>query len=166
MKSKSTSAGKLENRIPARGEAPSQPNETRRIPVYIVVPPRLLLLDIAGPLEVLRQANRVQDAVRFEVEYVGPQPSLQTSIGVTLSGIEPLPRELETGSWVVLAGDVEQVMQCGGKTDSARSADDAEAEKAIVDWLKSSIRPDHKVITICAGVRPAARNSSDDTQCN
>src|ERR1700743_2693551 len=96
--------------------------ETRRIPVYVVVPPRLLLLDIAGPIEVLRQANRVQDAVRFEVAYVGPQSTLQTSIGVTLTAIERLPKELKPGSWVVLAGDVEQVMQWAGKTDPGKSA--------------------------------------------
>src|SRR3981081_1087819 len=57
----------------------------RQIPVFVLLPPRLLLLDIAGPLEVLRQANRVQSAVHFEVRYVGPQPSLRTSIGVSLA---------------------------------------------------------------------------------
>ena len=50
----------------------SDPDEVRRIPVFVVIPPRLLLLDIAGPLEVLRQANRQQNSVRFEVRYVGP----------------------------------------------------------------------------------------------
>jgi hypothetical protein len=58
-----------------------EPAESCLIPVFVVVPPRLLLLDIAGPLEVLRQANRVQDCVRFEVQYVGPRATLQTSIG-------------------------------------------------------------------------------------
>jgi hypothetical protein len=37
--------------------------------VYVVVPPRTLLLDIAGPIEVLRWANQVQQSVRFEVSY-------------------------------------------------------------------------------------------------
>ena len=93
-----TSAAKLEKMVPRAYKRSSPPSETRRIPVYVVVPPRLLLLDIAGPLEVLRQANRVQDAVRFEVVYVGPQSTLQTSIGVKLSGIEPLPKELHSGA--------------------------------------------------------------------
>jgi transcriptional regulator GlxA family with amidase domain len=136
---------------PFNGDAP------RRIPVFVVVPPRLLLLDIAGPLEVLRQANRVQDSVRFEVVYVGPQATLQTSIGVMLSGIEPLPKALKSGSWVVLAGDVEEVMQCAGKTGSDGSPADAKAEEAIVNWLKATIRPDHKVITICTGAVTLAR---------
>src|SRR5215470_15039366 len=79
----------------------SGPDEVRPIPVFVVVPPRLLLLDIAGPLEVLRQANRVQGSVRFEVRYIGPTSSLQTSIGIALAGIEPLPQELAPQSWVV-----------------------------------------------------------------
>jgi transcriptional regulator GlxA family with amidase domain len=137
--------------------ASSNADEPRRIPVFVVVPPRLLLLDIAGPLEVLRQANRVQGSVRFEVEYVGPQATPQTSIGVRLSGIDPLPKSLIAGSWVVLAGDVEEEMQCAGKTGSGRSPADAKAEQAIVNWLKTTIRPDHKVITICTGAVTLAR---------
>src|SRR5262249_16093523 len=103
------------------------PDEVRRIPVFVVVPPRLLLLDIAGPLEVLRQANRVQSSVRFEVRYIGPTSSLQASIGITLAGIEPLPQELPPQSWVVRAGDVEYVMLAGAANGSTRSSAAAEA---------------------------------------
>ena len=152
-----TSTERPDDSVSPRGKNSSKSGETRGIPVFVVIPPRLLLLDIAGPLEVLRQANRVQDAVRFEVTYVGPQTTLQTSIGVTLSAIEPLPKQLKPGSWVVLAGDVEHVMQCAGKSDPGKSAADAQAEKAIVTWLKAAIRPDHKVITICTGALTVAR---------
>jgi transcriptional regulator GlxA family with amidase domain len=130
---------------------------TRKIPVFVVIPPRLLLLDIAGPLEVLRQANRVQSAVHFEVRYVGPQPSLRTSIGISLAEIEPLPATLPPETWVVLAGDVEQVMLCGGGMGSGRSTKDAADEDAIVAWLKQAIRPGHKVICICTGALMAGR---------
>ena len=129
----------------------------RSIPVFVVVPPRLLLLDIAGPLEVLRQANRVQSSVSFAVRYIGPTASLQTSIGIALSGIEPLPRELPPQSWVVLAGDVEQVMLSGNGHGTENSAEDQAAEKSIVSWLKTTLRPGHKVISICTGALIAAR---------
>src|ERR1700733_12004116 len=79
--------------------------KAQQIPVFVVLPPRLLLLDIAGPLEVLRQANRVQGAVRFEVRYVGPSSDLLTSIGITVAAIEPLPDKLPPEAWIVLAGD-------------------------------------------------------------
>jgi transcriptional regulator GlxA family with amidase domain len=132
-------------------------DEVRHIPVFVVVPPRLLLLDIAGPLEVLRQANRLQSSVRFEVHYVGPTSSLQTSIGITLAAIEPLPQSLPPQSWVVLAGDVECVMLCGGAHGRGKSGADEEAEKAIVTWLKTTVRPGHKLISICTGALIAAR---------
>ena len=140
-----------------RADPTSETNEIRRIPVYVVVPPRLLLLDIAGPIEVLRQANRVQSSVRFEVRYIGPMSSLQTSIGVTLAEIEPLPPELPPQSWIVLAGDVEQVMLRGGGFGPGRTADDRTAEGAIVQWLQKAIRPGHKLISICSGALIAAR---------
>ena len=109
--------------------------------MFVVVPPRLLLLDIAGPLEVLRQANRLQSRVRFEVRYVGPKSSLETSIGITVAAIDPLPEELPPQSWLVLAGDVEYVMLTGGGPGPGKSADDEASEKAIVKWLKATVRP-------------------------
>ncbi len=58
----------------------------RIIPVYVVIPPRVLLLDVAGPLEVLRKANLEQHKVRFEVHYIGPAPTALSSIGLPVAG--------------------------------------------------------------------------------
>jgi transcriptional regulator GlxA family with amidase domain len=129
----------------------------RRIQVYVVVPPRLLLLDVAGPLEVMRWANHVQGAVRFEVHYVGPSSSLQASIGLTLTAIDPLPDKLPQRALVVLAGDVEQVMRCGVQPSPGRSKAHAADEGAIVEWLQAVIRPGHKLISICSGALLAGR---------
>jgi transcriptional regulator GlxA family with amidase domain len=127
----------------------------RRIKVVVVVPPRLLLLDVAGPLEVLRRANQVQNAVHFDVQYIGPSPSLQTSVGLTISAIEPLPHALPRDAMVVLAGDVDEVM-CRGAA-AAKSAADAVCEEAIVRWLRTVIQAEHKVISICSGALFAGR---------
>jgi transcriptional regulator GlxA family with amidase domain len=43
------------------------------VPLYVVVPPRMLMLDLAGPIEVVRRANTCQAEVRFEVHHVGPR---------------------------------------------------------------------------------------------
>jgi transcriptional regulator GlxA family with amidase domain len=129
----------------------------RRVQVYVVIPPRLLLLDVAGPLEVLRWANHVQQAVCFEVHYVGPSTSLQTSIGLTLTAIEPLPRKLPAQALIVLAGDVDQIMTSAAQAAPSKSKADAEDERAIVQWLKSAVRPGHKVISICSGALLAGR---------
>jgi len=129
----------------------------RRIPVYVVIPPRLLLLDVAGPLEVLRRANQVRAAAYFDVHYIGPSPSLRTSISLTVTGIEPLPDVLPDSAWVVLAGDVDEVMS-GSATGADKSkADGGPDEKAIVKWLRATIQPGHKLISICSGALLAGR---------
>ncbi len=46
----------------------------RRIPTYVVLPARTLLLEVAGPVEALRYANRAQNQVQFDVRYVGALP--------------------------------------------------------------------------------------------
>jgi transcriptional regulator GlxA family with amidase domain len=129
----------------------------RQIQVYVVIPPRLLLLDVAGPLEVLRWANQVQTEVQFEVHYVGPSSSSQTSIGLTLTAIDPLPDRLPRGAFVVLAGEVEQVMMSGRQTRLGGSKADAADEEAIVEWLRAVIRPGQKLISICSGALLAGR---------
>jgi transcriptional regulator GlxA family with amidase domain len=126
------------------------------IPVYVVIPPRLLLLDVAGPIEVLRRANNVQDGVYFDVHYIGPSPSLRTSISLTVTGIQPLPNLLPANAWVMLAGDVDEVM-CGDPSTSERSRADAADEKAIVRWLRDAIQPGHQLISICSGALMAGR---------
>ena len=129
----------------------------RQIQVYVVIPPRLLLLDVAGPLEVVRRANQVQTEVQFDVHYVGPSSSLQTSIGLILTAIDPLPDRLPRGAFVVLAGDVEQVMMSGRQTRLGGAKADAADEEAIVEWLRAVIQPGHKLISICSGALLAGR---------
>jgi transcriptional regulator GlxA family with amidase domain len=129
----------------------------RQIQVYVVIPPRLLLLDVAGPIEVIRWANHVQTAVCFRVHYVGPSSSLLSSIGLTLTAIDPLPDKLPRGALVVLAGDVEQVMTSRARAGLQRSKADGADERAIVAWLRAVVRPGHKLISICSGALLAGR---------
>ena len=128
----------------------------QRIPVYVVLPPRLLLLDVAGPLEVLRRANHVQSGAYFDVHYIGPSPAMRTSISLTVTGIQPLPDLVPEGAWIVLAGDVEEILRTGAITPDGSKTDGAD-EKAIVKWLRDSIRPGHKLISICSGALLAGR---------
>ena len=127
----------------------------RVIQVYVVVPPRLLLLDIAGPVEVLRCANFAQSAVRFEVRYVGPAATISTSVGLTLAAIEPLPDSVAEHAWIIVAGDVEQTI--AGGAAGARCGGDAGHESAIVAWLRDKVRACSTLITICSGALLAGR---------
>ena len=129
----------------------------RRIPVYVVLPPRLTLLDVAGPMEVLRRANLEQAELQFEVRYIGPSSTLLTSIGLPFCSIEPLPPALPEAAMIVVAGDVDDVMIPQAGLDPGRSALDQAHEAAIVDWLRQQVRATHKLICICSGAVIAAR---------
>ena len=128
----------------------------RRIPVFVVLPPRTTLLDVAGPLEVLRRANREQNNVRFDVRYIGTSRSVMTSIGIPLTSIEPLPAKLPDAAMILLAGDVDKVLTLGNRTHRDTSKLDKSHEAAIVRWLKAVVRPGHKLIAICSGALLAA----------
>jgi transcriptional regulator GlxA family with amidase domain len=124
------------------------------ITVYVVLLQRTLLLDAAGPLEVLRVANREQQKIRFEVHYVGPEASIVSSIGITLAEIEPLPKTLPDGAMVVLSGDVDYMMMPGIQV-APRQVGDRDA--VVVKWLRTVVRPGHKVVSICSGALLAGK---------
>lgn len=126
----------------------------KHISVYVVLLQRTLLLDAAGPLEVLRVANREQQDIRFEVHYIGPETSVVSSIGITLAKIEPLPKTLPDGAMVVLSGDVDYMMMPGMQI-APRQVGDRDA--AVVKWLRTVVRPGHKVVSICSGALLAGK---------
>ncbi len=124
----------------------------RRIPVMVVLPPRALLLDLAGPLEVLRVADAAQDRVGFDVTYVAPDATTRSSVGLLLSGGGPLPQMVEDGAMILVPGSSARVF--GGVSDETA---DALGEAAIVAWLHAVIRPGHMLVTVCEGALLAGR---------
>ncbi|WP_276118270.1 GlxA family transcriptional regulator [Pararhizobium qamdonense] len=123
------------------------------ISVFTIVPPRALLLDIAGPMEVLRKANLQQTDVSFTVDYIGPSAGIHTSVGIALAGIAPLPPSIPDDALVVISGSADEPL--GGIYDDR--SDDATFEEEIVEWLRRTIRPDTRLVTICSGALLAAR---------
>ena len=124
----------------------------RHVHLLAVLPPRVLLLDLAGPLEVLRVANTVQDQVVFQVRYTAPELATQCSIGLDLGGAAPLPERIEDGTLVFLPGAAGR-----GLAPWLDVAGNNAAENAIVAWLRESIRPTHTLIMVCDGAMLAAR---------
>jgi len=123
------------------------------VQVIVVVPPNVLLLDVAGPMEVLRKANFEQQAVRFVADYVGPAPAVGSSIGLAVAGVRPLPERLPDGALVVISGSV-SVPMAGS---AAGGGDVARLEQEIVAWLRRVVRPTVTVASICSGALLAAR---------
>lgn len=121
-----------------------------RIEVFFLLLPDSLILDWAGPAEALRIANQLQVArgggERFRLRFVGPQAQQATSVGVQVSGIEPLPAQLPPGSWLVLVGMPGKAMPL--ETPAARAA---------VRWLSGLRTESLRLVTVCAGALLAAR---------
>jgi transcriptional regulator GlxA family with amidase domain len=125
----------------------------RRIPVWVIVPPRTLLLDVAGPIEVLRRANIEQHDVCFGVRYVGVSAIVSSSIGLRLADIEPLPARLDDDALVVLPGTADMI----AFADDAPDAEVEREEAALVAWLRAHVRAEHTLVSICSGALLAAR---------
>ncbi|MCE4059908.1 helix-turn-helix domain-containing protein [Pandoraea sputorum] len=129
-------------------------------PVYLLAMPNALLLDIAAPAEALRIANHQQDEVRFELHYVGTQPTVATSIGLRLSPLDVLPASVPENAWLVVTGTVEKPLPVT-PDDTSTPTPDAEAQ--AVAWLRRVVRPTHQLACICTGSLLAARAGLLDT---
>ena len=136
------------------------------IDILFVISPEALLLDISGPAEAFRLANlhrhRRGLAPRFHLRFAGPEPDVQTSVGLPLNALQPLPTSFRTPTWVVVVGQPAAI---------ANRASPALA--AIESWLERVVRPHvaakdtpHRLITICSGTLVAARvGLLKDRQC-
>jgi transcriptional regulator GlxA family with amidase domain len=125
----------------------------QQVEVWVILPPRVLLLDVAGPIEVLRRANLEQDAVEFVVRYASPSEQIMSSIGLPLAGIPMLPRSVPENALIVLPGTADNVA-FGADTSDERAR---KQESVIVEWLKQTVDTTHSLISICSGALLAAR---------
>jgi transcriptional regulator GlxA family with amidase domain len=125
-----------------------------QIDLLFVVPPRALLLDVAGPAEAFRLANTQRELLglphRFRLRFVGPCATTVSSVGLTLQALEPLPEEFPRPTWVVVAG-----------RPSAWLGVVSPEIVAITEWLRGMgdrFRGEtpHRLITVCSGALLAA----------
>jgi transcriptional regulator GlxA family with amidase domain len=112
-------------------------------PVYFVLMPGTLLVDLAGPADAVRVANRYQRDVHFVSTFVGPSPSVPTSVGISLGDLEPLPPRVPDNAMIVICGTV-----AGTRAPSARDT--------VTRWLREVARPTQRLVFVCAGALVAA----------
>src|ERR1051325_4620629 len=78
------------------------------IDVLFVIVPHSLLLDIAGPAEAFRLANQHRERrgppPRLRPPFAGPVATMETSVGLALQDLVPLPEQLAAPAWVVVVG--------------------------------------------------------------
>lgn len=125
-----------------------RPHQKRDVHVIVVLLPRTTLLDLAGPLEVLRCANIQQDVFEFHVSYLSVRSSISTSVGILLQCPDRLPSSLPDNSVVVVVGNLAGPCSWCGPTNENEDERDMEN---IAEWLRSSIRPTHTLMAICSG---------------
>jgi transcriptional regulator GlxA family with amidase domain len=106
--------------------------------VVFVLLPGVVLLDVAGPADAFRNAaSRIPGSYRLR--FIAPQPDLAASVGLNLSGLEPLPDRLAPGTILVLTG-----------VSGAVIDPQAPATRCVIDWLRGSARP-ALLLCVCAG---------------
>lgn len=119
--------------------------------VLFLLLPDSLILDWAGPAEALRMANVTMlqqgKAAPFRLRFVSPQPDAMTSVGVAVTGLEPLPDTIENPAWVVLVGQPGEQFKVMGKS-----------AQAALRWLQGlTLKAGQlELVTICAGAVLAA----------
>lgn len=115
------------------------------IPVWFLMVPGIVSLDVTGPAETLKLA-----AGAFSLRYIGPEESIMTSTEMTVSRIEPMPDRLPAGSLLIVPG-VE---------DSSRGFDTPQGVAAR-NWLMRQQPDIHdrkiSLVCVCSGTILAAK---------
>lgn len=122
------------------------------IDVYFVVVEKSLALDLVGPAESLRIANRVLETQgklpEFRLHHVGFADTVRLSTGLHVSQLEPLPDQTtltnpQHTAWIVILGQE----GIGGLDPTT------EQNAKLITWLRDlPIQKDYiEVITVCAG---------------
>jgi transcriptional regulator GlxA family with amidase domain len=107
--------------------------------VYFVVLPQLVLLDLAGPAEAFRVADRkVPDSYRLH--FIAATKSMQAAIGLQLSALEPLPTRLTEQSIVVLTGVTGETVDFNEPST-----------QRVISWLQSGVTSPGMLLCVCAG---------------
>jgi transcriptional regulator GlxA family with amidase domain len=127
------------------------------IDVLFVIVPHSLLLDIAGPAEAFRLANWHREIrglpPRFRLRFAAPAETQDTSVGLSIAGLEPLPQKLDATTWIVVVG--QPTKHLGKATPAVQTT---------ARWLSRSLgvslrdhSGEHRLVTICSGTLLAAR---------
>ncbi len=129
----------------------------RSIDVLFVIVPHSLLLDIAGPAEAFRLANQHRGRQglppRFHLRYAAPTDVQDTSVGLSIAGMEPLPQEFVGPTWVVVVGQPSEHL---GHVTPAVSTTARWLKRRLGEPLREP-SGDHRLVTICSGTLLAAR---------
>jgi transcriptional regulator GlxA family with amidase domain len=113
--------------------------------VYFILSPQFMLLDLAGPAEVLQIAR--EHGAGLNLHMAAAVPELSSSVGLRQHQLAPLPAPIPDGALIMLIG----------VQNSKHNLQRPEAQ-AIVDWLRREFDPArHQLACICSGTMIAAQ---------
>ena len=124
--------------------------------VLFVLLPEVVLLDVAGPAEAFRIAEKIAPG-HFELAYAAPARSVQTGSGLHIGQLRALPKRVDADTLIVLAGVV-------GSVPKMQSA----PVQQVVQWLRAlhAAQPAVPVMGVCAGALLAgAAGLLDGREC-
>ncbi|HYD39768.1 MAG TPA: helix-turn-helix domain-containing protein [Anaeromyxobacter sp.] len=116
------------------------PNPRTSKRVWFLVAPRVSMLNVSGPWEVLGHANDLLGREAYVIEGYGPTaPAVRTRFGLTLGGLRPLPSRLDRPpDLLVVAG--------GSPADPL-----PEDHAPLVPWLRRHGPRIPTVVSVCTG---------------
>lgn len=98
--------------------------------------PYNVLLDVAGPAEAFRMANAFAPD-SYRLRFIASTRTLETAVGLEVSGLEPLPERLPGGSIIVLAGVTTKKIDL-----------ESPASRRLAAWLREVIQ-DESIVLMC-----------------
>ena len=108
--------------------------------VVFALLPNVVLLDVAGPAEAFRIANRLMPG-SYTLRYVGSTRTVDSAVGLKLAALRPLPRKLPAGANIIVTGI------SGSRVDGS-----APANARMANWLAHIMKDEsHTLMCVCAG---------------
>ncbi|HKQ52550.1 MAG TPA: helix-turn-helix domain-containing protein [Pyrinomonadaceae bacterium] len=102
--------------------------------VIFLILPDLEILDLAGPLQALHEANRC--GADYDIQLCGPVSEPRTDQGLRLAGLQPLP-EVAGGDLVFVPGI--RLASLGG------------VNRGVLDWLRTAHKMGAHLCSVCTG---------------
>jgi transcriptional regulator GlxA family with amidase domain len=112
--------------------------------VLFALLPKTVLLDVAGPAEAFRMADRGAPG-SYELKFIGATRTVESAIGLQLGRLEPLPKRVEDGAVIVIVGVT-------GDVDLT-----SPSVQAVSAWLSVVFKNETvTLMSVCAGAIVAA----------
>jgi transcriptional regulator GlxA family with amidase domain len=112
--------------------------------IYVLIVPGTMLLDLAGISDTFRLA--IELGASYSIQHVGPSTQSSCSIGLSISGIAPLPGRMTEGGTLIVPG----------ATNAELDYQSSESEVAA-KWMGSAVSSAQRLCTVCSGAFLAAK---------